>query len=142
NIREEVKKLYTNRLNDQYNDRGNSLTTIDSNEKEIEQVCQWLQIYQYYSHVSIIMECIKKFDLLPLNNKEEIINHLRFLNDDENYLLKDINQTYQILQDCFQNITHQHLQLVKKAVECSNVINMMEESYLYSTYGRHCFQEL
>ncbi|CAF4747586.1 unnamed protein product, partial [Rotaria sp. Silwood2] len=98
--------------------------------------------YQYYSHVSIIMECIKKFDLLPLNNKEEIINHLRFLNDDENYLLKDINQTYQILQDCFQNITHQHLQLVKKAVECSNVINMMEESYLYSTYGRHCFQEL
>ncbi|CAF3895235.1 unnamed protein product [Rotaria sp. Silwood1] len=141
NIREEVKKLYISRSNEQNNDRFN-ISTIHSNEKEIEQVCEWLQIYQYYSHVNVIMECIKKFDLLSLDNEEEIINHLRRLNDDENYLLRDITQVYQILQDCFQNITYQHLQLVKTVVEYSNVIEMMKKSDLYSTYGRRRFQEL
>ncbi|CAF4093488.1 unnamed protein product [Rotaria sp. Silwood2] len=141
NIREEVKKLYTNRTNEQNNDQVN-IPNIDSNEKEIEQVCEWLQIYQYYSHLNIIMKCIEKFDILPLKDEEETIGHLRCLSGNENCSLRDITQAYRILQDCFQNLTHQHLQLIKTAVECSNVIEMMRKSELYSTHGRRRFQEL
>ncbi|CAF4901116.1 unnamed protein product [Rotaria sp. Silwood1] len=90
----------------------------------------------------LLWNVLKKFDLLSLDNEEEIISHLRRLSDDENYLLRDIIQAYQILQDCFQNITYQHLQLVKTVVEYSNVIEMMKKSDLYSTYGRRRFQEL
>ncbi|CAF2135824.1 unnamed protein product, partial [Rotaria magnacalcarata] len=46
------------------------------------------------------------------------------------------------LQECFQNLTHQHLQLIKTAVECFNVIEMMKKSDLYSTNGQRRFQEL
>ncbi|CAF4674327.1 unnamed protein product, partial [Rotaria sp. Silwood2] len=150
NIREEVKKLYTNHSNEQNNKRTNipaatigiQTPLIHSNEKEIEQVCTWLQIYQYYNHLTVIMECIEKFDILPLDNKEEIIGHLKRLTSNDNCLLRDMIQTCQILQQVFQTLAHQHFQLIKTAVECSNVIHMMRKSGLYSTHGRRRFQEL
>ncbi|CAF4466402.1 unnamed protein product, partial [Didymodactylos carnosus] len=54
----------------------------------------------------------------------------------------EITNAYRILQECFQTLTHQHLQLIKIAVECSNVIHMMKKSDLYSQHGRRRFQEL
>ncbi|CAF1180009.1 unnamed protein product [Adineta steineri] len=125
NINKEVKKLYINHPN---------------NDKQIEQVCQWLQIYQYYTHLNVIIECIEKFDIL--DNEDAIIYHLKRLNADENCLLREITEIYKILQECFQNLTHQHLQLIKTVVECSNVIEMMKKSDLYSNHGQHRFQQL
>ncbi|CAM4822618.1 unnamed protein product [Rotaria magnacalcarata] len=144
NIREEVKKLFINRSNEQNNmpTTMTQVTNIQPSEKDIEQVCDWLQIYQYYSHLNVIMECIEKFDLLPLDNEEAKIGHLKRLSGNENCSLREITQAYSILQECFQNLTHQHLQLIKTAVECFNVIEMMKKSDLYSTNGQRRFQEL
>ena len=147
-IRNEVKKLYVNQSNESsYNIRNRQATTaqvpnIEPNEREIEQICEQLQIYQYYSHLNVIMECIEKFDPLPLNHEEAIIIRLKQLTDNENCSLKEIAQTYQILQKCFQSLSHQHLQLIKTVVEYSNVIDMMKKSNLYSDHGRRRFQEL
>jgi hypothetical protein len=112
------------------------------NEKEIEQVCEWLQIYQYYSHINIIIECIEKFDILSIDNEDETIGDLRRLGGNENCSLREITEAYKILQQRFQNLTHQHLQLIKTAIECSNVIHMMKKSNLYSNHGQRRFQEL
>ncbi|CAF4639261.1 unnamed protein product [Rotaria sp. Silwood1] len=148
NIRDEVKKLYMNRSNEHNNNRANMLITavqfqkIQPNEKEIEQVCEWLQIYQYYSHINVIMKCIEKFDLLPSDNEDMKIGHLKHLSGNENCSLREITQAYRILQECFKTLTHQHLQLIKIAVECSNVIHMMKKADLYSQHGRRRFQEL
>ncbi|CAF4523413.1 unnamed protein product [Rotaria socialis] len=58
------------------------------------------------------------------------------------HLFHEITEAYQILKECFQRLTHQHLQLIKTVVECSNVISMMKKSDLYSQNGRRRFQEL
>jgi hypothetical protein len=125
-IQEEVKKLYINH----------------SNEKQIEQVCEWLQIYQYYSHINIIMNCIEKFDILESEKDDEILGDLRRLNSNENCSLREITKAYKILQEKFQNLTHEHLQLIKIVVECANVVRMMKKSDLYSKNGQRRFQEL
>jgi hypothetical protein len=88
------------------------------------------------------MECIEKFDLLPMNNEDDTIGHLRRLSGNENCSLREITQAYKILQQHFQNLTHQHLQLIKTVVECPNVIQMMKKSDLYSDHGRKRFPEL
>ncbi|CAF3815136.1 unnamed protein product, partial [Rotaria magnacalcarata] len=138
NIREEVKRLFITCSNKQDDKRANKSTT----EQEIEQVCEWLQIYQYYSHLNIIMECLEKFDLLASDEDEETISRIKSLSENENCSLKEITEAYQILKECFQRLTHQHLQLIKTVVECSNVISMMKKSDLYSQNGRRRFQEL
>lgn len=133
NIREEVKKLHFNLQN-----QGELM----DNNNSIDQVCLWLQTYQYYSHINVIMECIEKFDLLPVDNEEEIIGNLKRLTADDNCSLKDITRTYQILQERLKTLTHQHLQLIKTAVECANVIHMMKKADLYSPNGQRRFQEM
>ena len=133
NIREEVKKLYGSRMN-----RNDGV----GDENSINQVCLWLQTYQYYSHINTIMSCIEKFDLLPAQNDEDIIGRLRQLTTEANCSLRDIADTYKILQERFRRLTHQHLQLIKTAVECSSVVVMMKKSGLYSEGGQRRFQEL
>ncbi|CAF1142456.1 unnamed protein product, partial [Adineta ricciae] len=130
NMREEVSKLFHNRFSQ------------ETNRDNIEQVCEWLQIYQYYSHLNVIMECIERFDLLPKDNEEETIGHLKRLRGNENCSLKDITQAYRILQERFQDLTHQHLQLIKTVVKCSPVIQTMRAADLYSLHGQRRFQEL
>ncbi|CAF2887017.1 unnamed protein product [Rotaria sp. Silwood2] len=148
NIRDEVKKLFISRSNEKNLNPVNVLANLvqgqknQPNEREIEQVCEWLQVYQYYSHTNVIIDCIEKFDLLPLDNQETKIVHLKRLSGNENCSLREITQAYRILQECFQTLTHQHLQLIKIAVECSNVIQMMKKADLYSDQGRLRFQEL
>jgi DNA-binding transcriptional MerR regulator len=144
-IHEEVKKLFTNRssegeANKQRTTMAVPLANIPT-DKEIEQVCEWLQIYQYYSHINIIINCIEKFSILPVENDDELIGHLKRLRD-ENCSLKEITQAYKILKQQFQKLTSQHLQLIKTALECSGVIQMMKKSDLYSPHGRRRFQEL
>ena len=146
NIREEVKKLFTNRSSEGgTNNRPRTtmavaVANIPSN-KEIEEVCEWLQIYQYYSHINIIIECIETFNILPADTDDELIAHLKRLRD-ENCSLKEITQAYRILKQQFEKLTSQHLQLIKTALECSAVIQLMKKSDLYSVQGRRRFQEL
>ncbi|CAF3864639.1 unnamed protein product, partial [Rotaria sp. Silwood1] len=148
NIRDEVKKLFISSSNEKNYKSFNMLANLVQGQKnqpierEIEQVCEWLQVYQYYSHTNVIIQCIEKFDLLPSDNQEEKIVHLKRLSGNENCSLKDITQAYRILQECFRALTHQHLQLIKIVVECSNVIEMMKKADLYSEQGRLRFQEL
>ncbi len=137
-IQEEVEKLFTSRSSEQI---PNVQLNLPYNQ-DIEQVCEWLQIYQYYSHISVIMECMAKFDILSSDSDDESIGHLQRLGGNENCTLREITQAYKILQQRFQNLTHQHLQLIKTAVECSNVIHMMKKADLYSNHGRRRFQEL
>jgi hypothetical protein len=132
-IREEVEKLFTSRSMEQRN---------LPDKQDIEQVCEWLQIYQYYSHISVIMDCIAKFDLLSNDSDDESIGHLQRLGGNENCNLKEITQAFRIIQQRFQNLTHQHLKLIQTAVECSNVIHMMRKADLYSDKGRSRFQKL
>jgi hypothetical protein len=110
-------------------------------DKEIEQVCEWLQIYQYYSHINIIINCIEKFDILPVDSDDELIGHLKRLRD-ENCSLREITQAYNIVKQRFRNLSNQHLLLIKTALECSSVIQIMKKSDLYSPHGRRRFQEL
>ncbi|CAF4525172.1 unnamed protein product, partial [Rotaria sp. Silwood2] len=144
-VREEVKKLFTNRSSDEGAIRKQSSfvnTTMNSpTEKEIEQVCEWLQIYQYYSHINIIINCIETFDILPIDCDDQLIGHLKRLCD-ENCSLKEITRTYEIVKRQFQNLSSQHLHLIKMALECSNVVQMMKKSDLDSSHGRRLFQEL
>jgi hypothetical protein len=56
--------------------------------------------------------------------------------------LREISKVYETIQQQFQSLTHQHLQLIKTAVECSNVIHMMKNADLYSDQGRSRFQGL
>ena len=144
-IREEVRKLFMSRSFD--GETTNQRTTMvfaaakSPNEQEIEQVCEWLQIYQYYSHINIIINCIEAFNILSVDNDNEQISYLRRLRD-ENCSLKEITQAYRTLKQRFQKLTSQHLQLIKTAVECSAVVQIMKKADLYSPHGRRRFQEL
>ncbi len=144
-IREEVKKLFTNRSSEGGAIKQRTTIAVAAanipTDKEIEQVCEWLQIYQYYSHINIIINCIETFNILPIENDDELIGHLKRLRD-ENCSLREITQAYKILKQQFQKLTSQHLQLIKTALECSGVIQMMKKSDLYSPHGRRRFQEL
>ncbi len=144
-IREEVKKLFTNRSSEGGATKQRTTIAVAAAnipaDKDIEQVCEWLQIYQYYSHINIIINCIETFSIIPVDTDDELIGHLKRLRD-ENCSLKDITQAYRILKQQFQKLTSQHLQLIKTALECSGVIQMMKKSDLYSPHGRRRFQEL
>ena len=149
NIREEVKKLATNRSREQMNQNQLNLhpTTAQrpmqpTDEGEIKQVCEWLQIYQYYSHINIIVECIEKFDILAIDTEDATIGDLRRLSGNENCSLKEITEAYKILQQRFQSLSHQHLQLIKSTVDYPNVVPLMKRFDLYSDHGRRRFQEL
>ncbi|CAF4661652.1 unnamed protein product, partial [Rotaria magnacalcarata] len=77
----------------------------------------------------------------PIDNDDELIGRLKRLRD-ENCSLKEITQTYEIVKRQFQNLSSQHLQLIKTSLECSNTVQMMKKSDLYSPHGRRRFQEL
>jgi len=142
-VREEVKKLFTNRSSEEGTNRQRTTITTTNipTDKQIEQVCEWLQIYQYYSHINIIINCIEKFDILPVDSDDELIGHLKRLRD-ENCSLREITQAYNIVKQRFRNLSNQHLLLIKTALECSSVIQIMKKSDLYSPHGRRRFQEL
>ncbi|CAF4151551.1 unnamed protein product, partial [Rotaria sordida] len=129
-VREEVKKLFANR---------SDKTPID---QEIEQVCEWLLVYQLYSHLNIIMHCIQIFDIVPIDSDDELIGHLKTLSANENCTLKEITEAYKILQQRFRYLTSQHLQLIKTVVECLNVVQILKKFNMYSSYGRRRFGEL
>ena len=144
-VRKEVKKMFTNRrsqeeTNNQRTTMTAAVTTVPT-DIEIDQVCHRLQIYQYYSHINIIIDCIKRFHILSVESDDHFIKHLKLLYN-ENPSLKDISETFQILKKQFEMLTSQHLQLIKTAVECSAVVQMMKDSDLYSSDGRRRFREL
>lgn len=144
-VRKEVKKMFTNRrsqeeTNNQRTTMTAAVTTVPT-DIEIDQVCHRLQIYQYYSHINIIIDCIKRFHILPDESDDHFIKHLKLLYN-ENPSLKDISETFQILKKQLEMLTNQHLQLIKTAVECSAVVQMMKNSGLYSSHGRRRFRDL
>ena len=149
-VKEEVRKLFTNRPSAAVaaNNRARATTTTTATtannaptEQEIEQVCEWLQIYQYYSYVNIIINCIETFDILPADHDDESIRNLQQITN-ENCSLREITRTLKFLYQRFQSLTSQHLQLIKIALECSAVVQMMKRADLYSNHGGRRFQEL
>ncbi len=144
NVREEVKKLFTNRTVVNSNIvPARSTTSNTSADREIEQVCEWLRTYQYYSHLSIIIDCVQKFNIVSNSDvNDKSIDHLQEIIVNENCSLKEISKIYEDLYRRFQKLTNHHLQLIKTIVECSNVVQMMEKFDLYSTHGLRRFLEL
>jgi hypothetical protein len=141
NVRDEVKKLFSYRLIADGNNQQEPANNAEAIEQEIEQVCEWLQIYQYYSYINIIVTCVQRFNIISNENADETINSIIQLSD-ENCSLREITEKYRSLKQRFQKLTNQHLQLIKAASECPNVIQMMRKADLYTTHGRRRFQEL
>jgi hypothetical protein len=146
NIREEVQKLFANRSIANDIPLPTTTTTIvtsnTSSDEKIEQVYQWLQTYQYYSHVSIIIDCVRKFNIISTETNDQSMNHLQGLTIDNTGSLKEISDTYNDVYRRFQKLTSEHLQLIRTMVACPNVVELMKKSNLYSTDGLRRFQEL
>ncbi|CAM4768543.1 unnamed protein product [Rotaria magnacalcarata] len=143
NVREEVERLFTNRLTTKGTPRESRVTVVDGpGQNDIEQVCKWLKIYQYYCHINSIVDCIRQFDIIPIDHEDESIGHLKRLSSNENISLREISQAYKILLEQFTTLGSEHLHLIKISVECSAVVNMMKKADLYSPQGQHRFQEL
>ena len=143
-VKEEVRKLFNNRPSLAASNTARTTTTTANNvpsEQEIEQVCEWLQIYQYYSYVNIVINCIETFEILPANQYDSAIVNLQQMSN-ENCSLRQITETLKFLHQRFQRLTSQHLQLIKIALECSAVVQMMKSADLYSNHGGRRFQEL
>ncbi|CAF3857162.1 unnamed protein product [Rotaria magnacalcarata] len=146
NVREEVQKLFATRSNDD-NARlpmttATLATSKTSSDERIEQVCKWLETYQYYSHVSIIIDCVKIFQIISTEANDQSMNHLHDLTIDNSRSLKEISDTYNDVYLRFKKLSGEHLQLIKTMVACPNVVEMMRNSKLYSTDGLRRFQEL
>lgn len=138
-VEEEIRKLFTNRSDAKKLD---SLYTEENpNINDIQRVCEWLQIYQYFSHINNIIDCIERFDIISQHSDDESINNLRRLCSSENKDL-DITKVHGILQEQLKTWSSSHLQLIRIVLECSDVIKIMKESDLYSAEGRRRFQEL
>ena len=135
NVHHEVKKLFTSRSTNE-----NSTTT--SNDEAIGQVCQWLQTYQYYSHLSNIIECVRKFQLISNQGKDQSIDQLQQFTINDDCSLKEISETYGDLYQRFSKLSNEHLQLIKTMLGCTNVIQMMKQSNLYASDGLRRFHEL
>ncbi|CAF4378962.1 unnamed protein product, partial [Rotaria magnacalcarata] len=74
NVREEVERLFTNRLTTKGTPRESRVTVVDGpGQNDIEQVCKWLKIYQYYCHINSIVDCIRQFDIIPIDHEDESI---------------------------------------------------------------------
>ncbi|CAF1245410.1 unnamed protein product, partial [Rotaria sordida] len=140
-VKEEVKALFANRSNtDQKQEKTGTIPL-----RQIEQVCEWLQTYQYYSHLNTIIECVQKLNIISNSNNSknyESIDHLQKLIINENVSLKEISEICKNIYECFQKLTNHHLQLIKTILECSNVVQMMKNFDLYSTQGLRRFQQL
>ncbi|CAF1223780.1 unnamed protein product, partial [Didymodactylos carnosus] len=146
NVEDEVRRLFTNRsdaelLNQQ---RAKKLSSTNANplNNDIKLVCEWLQTYQYYSHINNIIDCIETFDILTKNNNDESIDTLKRLCGNENCTLREITQVHKTLQQRLKHLSGSHLQLIKTMLECSGVVQMIKKRQLYSTEGQHRFQEL
>ena len=56
--------------------------------------------------------------------------------------MEKISQVCGISAEKFRDVNSKHLDLIKTANECPNIIEIMKEFDLYSMEGRHRFQEL
>ncbi|CAF1473113.1 unnamed protein product [Adineta steineri] len=81
---------------------------------------------------------IKQVKYNTFDNNDMLTKHLH----DENCSLKQIVYAYNILKQQFQNLSNQHLQLIKTALQCSFVTEIMKKSDLYSFHEYQRFQEL
>lgn len=144
NVRNEVQKLFTNRSKTK-SMKESMITNVsnDVNNDEIEQVCNWLRIYQYSSHLNDIITCMRIFKIVSNNEEnDQSINNLIQMNIQDNCTLKEIPEIYKELNERFRKLTNHHLQLIKIVVECSNVVELMKNANLYSTHGLRRFHEL
>jgi hypothetical protein len=145
-VHDEVRNLFTNRSNTGVRDKRNANALINEaknpTDKDIQEVCERLQIYQYYSHFNNIIDCIERFEILPINNNDKLFNNLKKLGNDESNDGDGMTRVDKILQDQLKRFSSLHLQLIKTMLECSAVVNMMKTSNLYANEERHRFQEL
>lgn len=138
-VQDEVRSLCINRSDaNQFKQERNVKYPTD---EEIEEVCERIQIYQYYSHINNIIECIKKFDILP-ESDTKLIENFENLSNDEKSNLSQISNVYKILKEQLTCLSSSHLLLIKTVHKCAAVIELMKSTDLYSINGRHRFQEL
>ncbi|CAF4843259.1 unnamed protein product, partial [Rotaria sp. Silwood1] len=135
----EVTKLFTNRLT---NEVQYPTTTTALNNEQIDQICKRLQIFQYYSHIKTVINCIKTFNIISETDDTNTINNLEQLSSKKQCSLENISRDYGFLTQEFQGISSKHLDLIKTANECCAIIELMKEFDLYSDKGRQKFQEL
>ncbi|UJR16744.1 hypothetical protein I4U23_003644 [Adineta vaga] len=140
-ISHEVTTLLTDRLTND-GQHPTTTTTLPINKPQTEQICKRLQIFQYYSHIKVIIDCIKKFDIISNTDGNNELDELEQLSSKKDCSLENICQDYGLLTKEFQNISSKHLDLIKTANECPNIIELMKEFDLYSDKGRQKFQEL
>ena len=144
NVFEEVQKLVTSQIAPS-NPSLASKTTTNSNashDANIEQVYKWLQIYQYYSHLHIVMDCVQKFNLVSNEERDQSFDYLQKWALNRNCSLKDISENCSELYQSFRKLSNQHLQLIKTMLACSNVVQLMSKSNLYGPNGIRRFQTL
>ncbi|CAF1176839.1 unnamed protein product [Adineta ricciae] len=137
NVAQEVQKLFATQ-----SISGHIPLQATTNDQQVNQVCKWLQTYQYYSHLDIIIDCVQKFNIISNDTNDQSVNHLQTLTLDENCPLREISDTYRDVYDRFERLSSEHLQLIKTILKYPNVVNMMKEAKLYSTDGRRRFQQL
>ncbi|CAF3638497.1 unnamed protein product [Rotaria sp. Silwood1] len=135
----EVMKLSANRLT---NEVQYPTTTTALNNEQINQICKRLQVFQYYSHIKTVINCIKTFNIISETDDTNTINNLEQLSSKKQCLLENISRDYGFLTQEFQGISGKHLDLIKTAKECCTIIELMKEFDLYSDKGRQKFQEL
>ena len=150
NIKQEVRKLLgnpTKQFNSDTSRPGGLAAATNmreipctANEHDIEQVCQWLRIYQYFSYINDVANCLTKFSIL--SEADRTVAELKRVSGKTDSSLKRIANTYKILEDKFQALTGQHLQLIKTVLERSDVVKIIKDKDLYSEHGQHRFQEL
>ncbi|CAF1507160.1 unnamed protein product, partial [Didymodactylos carnosus] len=100
-IKDEVTKLYLSQGSDSKNLK-----------RQIEKICEWLQIYQYFSFISTIIDCIKSFEIIDDNNQS--ITQLEILSNIEDKHLKHISESNETSKIIFNGLDNRHLQLNKK----------------------------
>lgn len=143
-VQDEVRGLIMNRSAPEPR-RNPNVVAVQSQiptDAEIQKVCEWIQTYQYYSHLNNIIECIEVFDIIPKTNKDQSIKKLEQLRNNESFTLCQITDVYKSLKERLQRLSSSHLQLIRTMLECISVVTMMKENNLYSVDGRHRFQEL
>ncbi|CAF1233456.1 unnamed protein product [Didymodactylos carnosus] len=128
-IKNEVIKLYLSQSGDSKNLR-----------RQIEKIYEWLQIYQYFSFISTIIDCIKSFEIIDDNNQS--ITQLKNLSNIDDKRIKHISESYETSKIIFNGLDNKHLQLIKVTLECHSLIQMFKKADLYSRKGRLKFREL
>ncbi|CAF1475962.1 unnamed protein product [Didymodactylos carnosus] len=129
NIRNELRKL-----------AASTTGQININENQIDEVCQYLQMYQYCNFIPILLNCITSFGII--DDQDEVITTLQTFISENRSTSNNIADTSKTLNNIFRGLTNQHMTLIKIVVQYSPLVIMFKKYELHSQNGRRRFLEL